>query len=363
MENNLNLIVFENIKELGRKVDNHLMEMYKTDKSFIIPIQEIRFSNGEGKVIINETVRGKDIYVMSDVFNHSVSYKMNGYINHKSPDDHFQDIKRFLSAKRNQPEKTTLITPSLYGARQHKRTAPESMDCAESLRELEANGVHTFVVFDAHDPSVGSNAIRSSFENFYPTNLMIDDFYNNEEIDYNNLIIVSPDDGASARANYYANLLKSEIGSCSKRRDLTKVVDGKNPIIGYEYRGKDVKGKTVIIVDDMIASGDSILEVAYNLKEMGAEKIYFFTTFTFFTEGIEKFKKAYKEKIFNKLYTTNTSYSGEEAKKEPWFNPVDCSKMIARIIYNLHEHEPLRDILNEKPKCLTKIYQNKGINY
>lgn len=363
MTSNLKLVLFKNILEFGEKVDGHLMEMYKTDKSFIIPIQEIRFSNGEGKVIIDETVRGKDVYVISDVFNHSIAYKMNGYLNHKSPDDHLQDIKRFLSAKRNQPEKTTLITPAVYGGRQHKRTAPESMDCAEALRELEAKGVHSFIVIDAHDPNVGSNAISSSFENFYPTNLMIDQFYNHETIDYNNLIIVSPDDGASARANYYANLLKCEIGSCSKRRDLTKIVDGKNPITEYEYRGKDVSGKTVFIVDDMIASGDSILEVAYNLKEKGAEKIYFFATFTFFTEGIEKFNMAYQKGIFNKLYTTNTSYSGEEAILQPWFVPVDCSEMIAQIVYSLHEHEPLRNILNAKPKYLTKIYEKKGLSY
>ena len=342
--NNLKLIVLENIKELGEKVNRDLKLIRGEKTNYMIDVKNNRFSNGEGKVRIEETVRDKDIYIISDVGNYDITYNMRGVLHHMGPDEHFGDIKRTILALSGYQEKITLIMPLLYQARQHKRKGRESLDCALALQELERLGVNHIITFDAHDPNV-SNAIPNlPFENFYPTNTILEDLLQTEDLE--DILVISPDMGAMERARYYAELLDSDVGVFYKRRDLSRVVNGKNPIIEHTYMGKDVKNKDVLVVDDMIASGSSMLEVGKMLK------VYFIATFALFTEGIEEFVKAYENNYFDKLYTTNLSYIPKEYKEKSWFHTVDCSKNIAEIINALHNKESLTPLLNGKEKIL-----------
>ena len=355
---NLKLIVLENIKELGKEINEDLKKIRKDDSNYMITVMEDRFSNGEGKVKIQDTVRDKDIYIISDVGNYDISYNMHGFTHHMGPDEHFGDIKRTILALSGYQEKITLIMPLLYQARQHKRKGRESLDCALALQELERLGVNHIITFDAHDPNV-SNAIPNlPFENFYPTNTILEDLLTNEEL--KDILVISPDMGAMERARYYAELLNSDVGVFYKRRDLSRVVNGKNPIVEHTYMGSSVKDKDVLVVDDMIASGSSMLEVGKMLKEQGARKVYFIATFSLFTEGIEEFVKAYENNYFDKLYTTNLSYIPKEYKDKPWFHTVDCSMNIAEIINALHNKESLTPLLNGKEKILKLLEENKS---
>ena len=348
--NNLKLIVLENIKELGEKVNNDLKLIRGEKTNYMITAKNTRFSNGEGKVKIEDTVRDKDIYIISDVGNYDITYNMRGVLHHMGPDEHFGDIKRTILALSGYQEKITLIMPLLYQARQHKRKGRESLDCALALQELERLGVNHIITFDAHDPNV-SNAIPNlPFENFYPTNTILEDLLQTEDLE--DILVISPDMGAMERARYFAEMLDTNVGVFYKRRDLTKVVNGKNPIIEHTYMGPTVEGYDALIVDDMIASGSSMLEVGKMLKEKGTRKVYFIATFSLFTEGIEEFVKAYENNYFYKLYTTNLSYIPKEYKDKPWFHTVDCSMNIAQIINALHNKESLTPLLNGKEKIL-----------
>lgn len=351
----LRLIVFNNCKELGFLVNEHLSQIKGTNSNYIVPIKESRFSNGEGKIQISETVRGKDLYILSDVGNHSITYKMFGYSNHMGPDEHFQDIKRVISAIKGHAKKITLIMPLLYSSRQHKRGSRESLDCAIALQELAALGVDSILTFDAHDPNVQNAVPCMAFENFYPTHTILEEFIDSEDIDLNNILVVSPDAGAMKRNIYYANMLKADVGMFYKRRDLTKVVDGKNPIVAHEYSGRDVTGMNIIVVDDMIASGDSILDVAEELKKRGAAKIFLISTFSLFTSGIQKFQDAYDKGIFDKIYSTDLSYVCEDAKYMPWFKQVSCSKYLANIIDTLNCEKSISPLINAKENVLNKL--------
>ncbi len=355
----LKLIVFENCKEFGQKVDNSLQELTGTKESFIIPINEVRFNNGEGKVVIGETVRKKEIFVLSDIGNHSITYKMFEYMNHKSPDDHFQDIIRCLCAIRNQASSVSLVMPLLYSSRQHKREGRESLDCAVALQTLIDKGVKNIITFDVHDSNVQNAIPCSSFDNFYPTNIILESFINNEKVDNSKLLAVSPDNGAIKRTNFYANMLGCELGGhFEKQRDIYKVVDGKNPILKHEYIGKDVKGKDIIIVDDMIASGESMIDVARELKKRGAEQIFMMSAYSLFTKGIEVFDKAYEEGLFTRLYTTNLSYVPLEALKRKWIHQVDCSSYVAKIIYTFYMGKSVSPILEYRSKVLEDFARN-----
>ena len=354
---NLKLIVLENIKELGKEINEDLKKIRKDDSNYMITVKEDIFSNGEGKVKIEDTVRDKDIYIISDVGNYDITYNMRGIVHHMGPDEHFGNIKRTILALSGYQEKITLIMPLLYQARQHKRKGRESLDCALALQELEHLGVNHIITFDAHDPNV-SNAIPNlPFENFYPTNTILEDLLTKEEL--KDILVISPDMGAMERARYYAEILDSDVGVFYKRRDLSRVVNGKNLIVEHTYMGKDVKDKDVLVVDDMIASGSSMLEVGKMLKEQGARKVYFIATFSLFTEGIDAFDKAYLDNIFDKLYTTNLSYIPKEFKEKPWFHTVDCSMNIALIINALHNKESLTPLLNGKEKIL-KLREEKN---
>ena len=355
----LRLIVFENCKDFGEKVDERLRELTNSEVSHIIPIDEVRFNNGEGKVVIKESVRKKELFILSDIGNHSITYEMFGYTNHKSPDDHFQDVLRCVCAIRDQASNVSLVMPLLYSSRQHKREGRESLDCAVALQTLISKGINNIITFDVHDSNVQNAIPCSSFDNFYPTNIILENFINNEDVDNDNLLAVSPDNGAIKRTNFYANMLGCKLGGhFEKQRDIYRVVDGKNPILKHEYIGRDVKDKDIIIVDDMIASGESMIDVARELKNRGARKIYMMSAYSLFTKGIEVFDKAYKEGLFTKLYTTNLSYVPKEALEKPWIYQADCSDYVAKIIYTFYMGKSVSPILEYRSKVLEDFARN-----
>lgn len=353
----LKLIVLDNIEEFGKKTDEMLSKLNNSKDSYIIPIKRDRFSNGEGKIKINGTVRDKEIYILSDIGNYNITYDMHGFTHHMAPDEHFQDIKRVISAISGYASKITLIIPLLYESRQHKRKGKESLDCAIALKELETLGVNHIVTFDVHDPNVANAIPNLPFENFYVAHDILNSLVENEKID--NLLVVSPDMGAMERARYYAEILNCDVGVFYKRRDLTKVVNGKNPIVEHVYLGTDIKDKDIIVVDDMIASGSSMIEVSKYLKEKGANKVYLVSTFALLTEGPSIFINGYKKGLFDKLYSTNLSYVPELIKNEPWYEEIDCSKRLANIINTLHKKESLKSIFDDKNVIIKKIEGKK----
>jgi ribose-phosphate pyrophosphokinase len=347
----LKLIVMDNIKEVGTEVDEYLKKMNRTEKSYLMKFNLIRFNNGEGKASIEETTRDKDVFILCDIGNYSITYDMHGIKVPMSPDEHFQDIKRCISALSGYSKRITVIMPLLYQSRQDKRKGKESLDCALALQELERLNINHIITFDCHERKV-SNAIPNlPFENFYPTNIVLEDLIKTEGV-FDNLLVISPDMGAMERARYYADMLFSDVGMFYKRRDLTKVINGKNPIVEHAYMGADVNGKNVFVVDDMIASGASMIEVGVKLREKGAKKIFFITTFSLFTEGIEVFKDAYKKKYFDKLYTTNLTYIPKEYSKYKWLHIVNCSRRIAEIIDYIHEGKSLKNIVHSNDKII-----------
>ncbi|MBB6623146.1 ribose-phosphate pyrophosphokinase [Clostridium gasigenes] len=339
LNHELGLIVLESCAELGNAVDKYIQDKRNCTESFLIPIDEIRFSNGEGKVRISETVRGKDIYILCDVGNYSCKYKMFGFENHKGPDEHFQDIKRTVSAIKGKATRITVIMPLLYESRQHRRKGRESLDCALALQELERLGVDEIITFDVHDPNVQNATPLLSFENIYPTYNIVKSLISNEatlELNMEKLLVISPDTGAMDRAIYYSSVLGVDVGLFYKRRDHSLIVNGKNPIVEHQYMGKDVAGKDVLIVDDMIASGESVLDIALELKARNARNVYVAATFAFFTEGLQKFNKLYEDGIITKVYSTNLTYVSEELKDAKWFKAVDMSEFLGKIINRLN---------------------------
>jgi ribose-phosphate pyrophosphokinase len=351
------LIVMENCKDFGDAIDRYLLDerlrcgldAEVLPETFIIKHDEVRFSNGEGKVFIEETVRGKDIYILTDIGNYSLTYKMHGFINHKSPDDHLQDLKRVLSAMAGKARRITLMMPLLYASRQHSRKGRESLDCAMALQELEKLGIDDIITFDAHDPTIQNAIPLISFENLYPTFEIVKSILCHEKAvldDPSNMLIVSPDTGAMDRAIYYSSVLSIDIGLFYKRRDHSRVVHGRNPIVQHEYIGQDVTGKNILIVDDMIASGESVFDIALELKKRKAGKIFIATTFALFTDGISKFTKFYDEGLIDRVYTTNLSYLQEDAKKAPWLTIVDMSEYIAKMINRLNFDISIGDLID-----------------
>lgn len=354
---NLKIVVMDNIRGIGNEIDEYLRTKYDVEQSFILPITNDRFNNGEGKITIDTTIRDKDIFILSDVGNYSITYKMHGMNVPMGPDEHFQDIKRCISALSGYPKRITVVMPLLYQSRQDKRKNRESLDCALALQELESLKVNHIVTFDAHNKVVANAIPNIPFENFYPSNIILEELIQKEDI--NNLLVISPDMGAMERARYYADMLKCDVGMFYKRRDLSKVVDGKNPIVEHAYMGANVEGKTAIVVDDMIASGSSMIEVGQKLREKGASKIFFISTFALFTSGIEVFTKAYEEESFDKLYTTNLSYIPEKYNENEWLNIVNCSSRIAEIIDHIHNGQSLRNIVHNNKKVLKLLNQDK----
>jgi ribose-phosphate pyrophosphokinase len=345
----LGIIALESCKDLGEKINYHIRAKRDEEKSYIIKTEDIRFSNGEGKVKLEESIRGKDVYILCDVGNYSIEYKMFGFMNHMGPDEHFQDIKRTISAIRGKAERITVVMPLLYASRQHRRKGRESLDCAMALQELERLGVHEIITFDAHDPNVQNAITLTSFENLYPTYDIVKSFITTEKdlkIDKNKMIVISPDTGAMDRAIYYSSVLGVDVGLFYKRRDHSRVVNGKNPIVEHEYVGRDVSGCDVLIVDDMIASGESVFDIALELKKRNVKNVYVAATFAFFTEGTEKFEKFYNEGIIKRVYSTNLTYIPQHVKEAEWFREVDMSFLIARVLNKLNYNKSISSYLD-----------------
>ncbi|AWK51487.1 phosphoribosylpyrophosphate synthetase [Clostridium beijerinckii] len=344
LNHELGIIALESCTEIGNAIDRYIQKIRNSNESFLIPLNEIRFSNGEGKVKISDSVRGKDIYILCDVGNYSCTYKMFGMEHHKAPDEHFQDIKRTVSAIKGKAERLTVIMPLLYESRQHRRKGRESLDCAIALQELERLGVDEIITFDVHDPNIQNAVPLLSFENFYPTYDIVKSIISKEETFEHNkekLLVISPDTGAMDRAIYYSSVLGVDVGLFYKRRDHSTIVNGKNPIVQHEYVGRNVDGKDVLIVDDMIASGESVLDIARELKSRNARNVYVASTFAFFTEGLEKFNKAHEEGLITRIYSTNLTYIPQNLNDAPWFNSVDMSEFSARIINRLNHDDSI----------------------
>ena len=349
---------------LAEKVNSHLVE-YRRDlqndvkndpafhgymeKNYLMEVECPRFGTGEGKAVLHDSVRGKDIFLLTDVCNHSITYHMNGFTNHMSPDDHYQDLKRIISAINGKAHRINVIMPFLYEGRQHKRNGRESLDCAYAIKELMDMGVSNFVTFDAHDPRVQNSVPIKGFDNFMPPYQFIRALLRMEKnliIDKEHTIVISPDEGALDRAVYLANVLGVDTGMFYKRRDYSTIVNGKNPIVAHEFLGDNVDGKDVIIIDDMISSGESVLEVASALKERKAGKIFVFSTFGLFTAGLDRFDKAYEDGIIYRILTTNLIYQTPELLGREWYIDCDMSKYIAYIIDTLNHDASISDLLN-----------------
>ena len=338
MEESLKLLVLENMKEFGNAVSKHLCER-QIGNDILISISNQRFSNGEGKVMLANDISDKDIFILTDIGNYGITYSIHGVELPMTPDEHFQDIKRVISACSGRAKSISVIMPLLYESRQHKRKNGESLDCAIALQELENLGVNRIITFDAHDPSVANAIPLLPFENIYPTHVILDTFLQLEHVDSNRLLVISPDMGATERARYYAEMLGCDVGVFYKRRDLSKIVNGKNPIVEHVYLGTDVKGKNVLVTDDMIASGESLLGLAKELKKRGASSVYLVATFALFTEGYRRVLESYEKGYFDKLYATNLSYVPDEIKSQPWYVSVDMTQYAADVIASFYHKE------------------------
>ena len=335
---------------------------YRQD--YRIEVENARFSSGEGKAVIKNTVRGHDLYIISDVMNPSITYKMYGQLNHMSPDDHYQDLKRVILACSGKARRINVIMPFLYESRQHKRNARESLDCAFALEELYNLGVSNIITFDAHDERVANAIPLSGFESLPSNYQMIKEMYKQiPDLSFTKgkFMVVSPDEGGIGRAMYYASILGVPLGTFYKRRDYTTVVNGRNPIIAHEFLGDSVEGMDILIVDDMISSGDSMLDIAKAMKERGARKVFCAATFGLFTEGIENFNKAYEAGIFDKVFATNLIYRRPELLEAPWFADVNMCKFVALLIDAINHDASLSNLINPTEK-IKKLLKEKGEN-
>lgn len=370
-ENKLKLIVLKSALEFGKKVDENLKNMYQNDESYIIPTKETWFSDGHCKVELLDTVRGDDVYIFQDIGNYSLEYKMHGFINHTSPNDLNQQLKDTIGACKCHPNSLSIVMPLLFAGRQHRRNGREALSCADNLRKFDEDPyVKRILTYDAHDVGVQQALAFTEFDNFYATNEILESFINNTDIEeLKNVLFVAPDAGAAGRRDFYLNSFNSEYinkdaGSFYKKRDYNTIVDGKNPIIEHSYSGnQDIEGRTAIVVDDMIASGGSMFDVIDELKKRGVSHIYMMNTYALFTEGIDKFDKYYNEGKFDGIYTTNLSYIPEEYKEKKWLNVVDCSKHLAKVIYNLHQGESISELVRDKSypaKVLAKKFKTNS---
>lgn len=360
----LGIVALESCKDLGKKIDKYITDWRKErtgehthtiafsgyqKESFLVDTKVPRFGSGEAKGLINESVRGKDLYLLVDVGNYSLKYSLCGYENHMSPDDHYQDLKRIIAAVGGKARRITVIMPFLYESRQHKRTGRESLDCALALQELTAMGVENIITFDAHDPRVQNAIPLKGFETVQPAYQFIKNLLraeNDLQLDSDHMMIISPDEGGTGRAIYLANVLGLDMGMFYKRRDYAHIVNGRNPIVAHEFLGASVEGKDVLIIDDMISSGESVLEVAKELKDRKARKVFVATTFGLFTNGLAKFDEAYEKGLINRILTTNLTYQTPELLSKPYYVNCDMSKYISLIIDTLNHDGSISELLN-----------------
>lgn len=380
----LKIAALESCKELAGMVNDHIVRFRRNDMeelmrrkedlhyrgydvdSYLLNCRCPRFGTGEAKAVINESVRGTDIYVMVDVMNYSIPYTVSGYTNHMSPDDHFQDLKRIVGACVSTAHRVNVVMPFLYESRQHKRSKRESLDCAMALEELANMGVDNIITFDAHDPRVQNAIPLIGFDNFMPTYQFVKSLFAHDphiEIDQEHLMIISPDEGAMNRAVYLANNLGVDMGMFYKRRDYSQVIGGRNPIVAHEFLGSSVEGKDVLIIDDMISSGESVQDVAKELKRRKARKVFICATFGLFTNGLAKFDEYYENGIIDRILTTNLVYQTPDLLSRPYYINVDMSKYIALIIDNLNHDASLSELLtptNRINKLLAKYREGRS---
>ncbi len=374
----LGIIALPGCEEVAKKIDSYLVKWRKERESehkgtiqfngyerdsYIIDASFPRFGTGEGKCVIKETVRGFDIFILCDAFNYGVTYKMYGQDVPMSPDDHYANLKRAISAIGGKARRITVIMPMLYEGRQHRRSSRESLDCADMLRELCLSlGVDNIITFDAHDPRVQNSIPQNGFENVQPVYQMIKAMCKNIpdlNIDNNHMMVISPDEGGMGRCIYFSSVLGLDLGMFYKRRDYSVIIDGRNPIVAHEFLGDNVEGKDVIIVDDMISSGDSMIEVATKLKELKANRIFICTSFGLFCNGLESFDRAYEKGLISKVFTTNLIYSTPELLSREWYVSVDMSKYCSYIIDTLNHDESVSGLLDPKDR-INKILKKYG---
>ncbi len=376
----LKIVAMPSAKGLARSVNDYLIGYRKSvnnkvknepafhgyiESSYLTDFECPRFGSGEGKAIFHESIRGKDLFILTDVCNHSITYSMNGYQNHMSPDDHYQDLKRVIAACNGKAHRINVIMPFLYEGRQHKRSGRESLDCAFALDELCSMGVSNFVTFDAHDPRVQNATPLNGFDNFTPPYQFIKALLSAEEdllVDKEHLVVISPDEGALDRAIYFATVLGVDTGMFYKRRDYSVVVNGKNPIVAHEFLGDKIEDKDVIIIDDMISSGESMLDTARQLKEMHARRVFVCCTFGLFTNGLKAFDEAYEKCYFDKVVTTNLTYLPRELYHKPYFVEADMSKFLASIIDFMNHDVSLANTLatTEKIHNILDAYNRRA---
>lgn len=382
----LKIAALESCRDLAQKVNDHIVNFRRNDTeelkkreenlqyrgydvdSYLLNCACPRFGSGEAKGVVKESVRGADLFAMVDVTNYSLTYKMAGYINHMSPDDHYQDLKRIIGACSSTVHRINVVMPFLYESRQHKRTHRESLDCAMALEELVGMGVSNIITFDAHDPRVQNSIPLSGFDNFMPTYQFVKALFQRDKtlkIDKEHLMVISPDEGAMNRAVYLANNLSVDMGMFYKRRDYSRVVDGRNPIVAHEFLGSSVEGKTVIIVDDMISSGESMLDTARALKDRKAKKVVVCCTFGLFTNGFEKFDEYFEKGYLDCVVTTNLNYRAPELLTKEWYVEADMSKYIAAVVNSLNHDVTISNALSPTAKIqkLVKRYNTGGYDY
>lgn len=367
----LKLAALESCKDFASKVDSHIVQFRRNDMeelkrrkadlhyrgydvdSYLLDFECPRFGTGEAKAVINESVRGTDIFVMADVMNYSIPYTVCGYTNHMSPDDHFQDMKRVIGSCVATAHRVNVVMPFLYESRQHKRSKRESLDCAMALEELIQMGVENIITFDAHDPRVQNAIPLYGFDNFMPTYQFVKTLFTHDkttQIDKDHLMIISPDEGAMGRAVYYSNVLGLDMGMFYKRGDYSRVVNGRNPIVAHEFLGSSVEGKDVFIVDDMISSGESMLDVAKELKKRKAKRVFVAATFGLFTNGLKQFDEYYEQGLISKVLTTNVIYQTPDLLSRPYYINVDLSKYIALMIDKLNYDHSISELLDPNAK-------------
>ncbi len=373
----LKIAALPSMADMGLRIDSYMREFRRSicndrvkkdpafhgylEESYLSKVEIPRFGSGEAKAIFRESIRGKDLFLLVDICNHSITYQANGYTNHMSPDDHYQDLKRVIAACHGKARRINVIMPFLYEGRQHKRSGRESLDSALALEELTAMGISNFVTFDAHDPRVQNAIPLKGFDNFTPPYQFTKALFHCESgirVDKDHLVIISPDEGALDRAIYFATVLGVDTGMFYKRRDYSTIINGKNPIVAHEFLGDSVEGKDVIIIDDMISSGGSMLDTARQLKEKKANRVFICTTFGLFTDGLAAFDEAYAKGWFNKVITTNLTYLPPEIYLRPYFEQADMSKFLASIIDFMNHDLSLSHVLasTEKIKELVREY-------
>ena len=363
----LRIISMNGAQELGKKIEDHLLRWAhrcgKEDESFAIQADCPRFSSGDGKGLIRSSIRGTDLYILVDVGNYNIKYNMYGFENAMSPDDHYQDLRRIIQATSGKAHRINVIMPNLYGGRQHRRSYRESLDCAVALQELQAMGVDNIVTFDAHDPRVCNAVPMMGFDNLMPSYQVMKAMFRDIPdliVDRDHLMVVSPDEGALNRNMYYAANMEVEMGMFYKRRDYSRVVNGRNPIVAHEYLGTSVEGKDIFIADDIIASGESMLDIAYELKKRKANRIFAYATYAIFTAGLDKMDKAVADGVLDGVFGTNLTYRTPELLSRPWFHEVDCSKYVAYYIAALNHNISISELIDSHDKIQTLLKKHRG---